>query len=738
MKITATVLDIIYTNAENGYSVILVEKDVQLITAVGIFPPVSDGEVLEMQGEWTQNSKFGEQFSVSEVKVLPPTTKDAVYKYLSSGLFKGIGETTAYAIVEKFGENALNHIENEPAKLAEVKGISLKKAMALNETYLSLKEMQSTIVYLQGYGVPLNIALKIFKAYEKGAKRILEDNPYQLIDDVDGIGFLTADKIAKLIGIPEDSRFRIGASVVYVLKEAMNKNGHTYLPKQEVISEVDSLLKLQSQDSEKLIEEILCDCEIEGKVVRMDKGDVEIIMLARNYLCEQSIATHVVNLACTQKGFGVDVDEEIAVYEKLNKITLHESQKEAVKNCIEYGINVITGGPGTGKTTIIKCIIHILRSQNYTVCLCAPTGRAAKRLSEATGLDAKTIHRLLDLDFSDGKGKFTYNENTKLEQDVIIVDEVSMCDEYVFNALIKAVKYGGRFIMVGDKDQLPSVGAGNVLADIIACKKVPVSYLTHIYRQSEDSFIITNAHRINKGQMPVINNKSKDFFVDNKEDANQALISITDMASRRIPAYAGVSVRDIQVLCPMKKGIIGVENMNVRLQEVLNPPAKDKQQLQVGNQIFRVGDKVMHIVNDYELEWQNIDDMTTGTGVFNGDIGYIESINTADCSLCVIFEDGKKVRYVQGDFDELTLAYAISIHKSQGSEFPVVIIAVMSGNYMILTRNLLYTAVTRAKNMVVLVGATQNIEKMVNNNFTAKRYSLLADFIKEKAEKKDI
>lgn len=736
MKISGTVLEIVYRNVENGYSVVWLDVNPMPCTAVGIFPPVTEGEIVEAEGEWVTNSKFGEQFAVEQVTVKPPTTKDAVFKYLSSGLFKGIGEVTAYAIVEKFGENALNIIETDPAKLAEVKGISVKKAMAIGETYMSLREMQETIVYLQGYGVPLNTALRIYKAYEASTRRIIEHNPYQLVDDVDGIGFITADKIAKLTGIPENSKFRISAALVYLLKDAMEKNGHTYLPRTELINETDKLLALDDENTEELIADALCDCEVEGRIVRLEKDGKEVIMHARNYVCEQSVSAHIVSLINTGVSISLDVEKDLEEYEKLHKLTLHEGQRAAIRSCLDSGVNVITGGPGTGKTTIIRCIIEILRARNYSVCLCAPTGRAAKRLAEATGLEAKTIHRLLDLDFTDGKGRFRYNENTKLEQDVVIVDEVSMCDEYVFNALIKSIKYGGRLIMVGDKDQLPSVGAGNVLADVISCGIVPVSYLTHIYRQGEDSYIVTNAHRINKGLMPVIDNKCKDFFVDNKADATAALNTITDMVARRIPSYAGVSSKDIQVLCPMKKGIIGVENMNTRLQETLNPFG-GKPQLQVGNRIFRKGDKVMHIVNDYQLEWQNPDDLTTGTGVFNGDIGYIEEIDEKEPSILVAFDDGKRVRYRQGDFDELTLAYAISVHKSQGSEFPVVIIAVTSGNYMILTRNLLYTAVTRAKNMVVLVGATENIEKMVKNNYTAKRYSLLSDFIKDAYKRKN-
>ena len=736
MKIKGTILEIVYRNVENGYSVVWLDVNPMPCTAVGVFPPVSVGEVVEAEGEWVNNSRFGEQFAVEHVEVKPPATKDAVFKYLSSGLFKGIGEVTAYAIVEKFGENALNIIETDPAKLAQVKGVSVKKAMSISETYMSLREMQETIVYLQGYGVPLNTALRIYKAYEASTRRIIEENPYRLVDDVDGIGFITADKIAKLTGIPANSKFRISAALVYLLKDAMEKNGHTYLPRNEMVNETDKLLSLDDENVEELINDALCDCEIEGKIVRLEKDGKEVVMYSRNYICEQSIAAHIVNLISAGASVSLNIEEDLKEYERLKHITFHESQRAAIRSCLECGVNVITGGPGTGKTTIIQCIIEVLRARNYSVCLCAPTGRAAKRLSEATGLEAKTIHRLLDLDFTDGKGRFRFNEDTKLEQDVVIVDEVSMCDEYVFNALIKSIKYGGRLIMVGDKDQLPSVGAGNVLADVISCGIVPVSYLTHIYRQGEDSYIVTNAHRINKGLMPVIDNKCKDFFVDNKADATAALNVITDMVSRRIPAYAGVNSRDIQVLCPMKKGIIGVENMNVRLQETLNPFG-GKPQLQVGNRIFRKGDKVMHIVNDYELEWQNPDDMTTGSGVFNGDIGYIEEVDEKEPSIVVAFDDGKRVRYSQGDFDELTLAYAISVHKSQGSEFPVVIVAVTSGNYMILTRNLLYTAVTRAKNMVVLVGATENIEKMVKNNYTAKRYSLLADFVKD-ADRRNI
>ncbi|MEG1608783.1 MAG: AAA family ATPase, partial [Clostridia bacterium] len=389
--------------------------------------------------------------------------------------------------------------------------------------------------------------------------------------------------------------------------------------------------------------------------------------------------------------------------------------------------------PGTGKTTIIKCILQILKDKGLNVILCAPTGRASKRLSEATGEDAKTIHRMLDLNYKeDGKGYFTYNENTRLDADIIIVDEVSMCDEYVFNSLIKSIKRGGRLIMVGDKDQLPSVGAGNVLADIINSQCVQINYLTQIYRQGEDSQIITNAHLINEGKMPILNNKSKDFFFDNQNSQDVMLQNIVDMVMTRLPKFAGVTSRDIQVLCPMKKGIVGVENVNITLQNALNPLSEKHHQITVGNTNFRVGDRVIHTVNNYQMEWTNEADNSAGTGVFNGDIGEIAEVDTRELSLSVLFEDGRKAKYKQADFDQIALAYAISIHKSQGSEFEIALIAVAGGNYMIMTRNLIYTAVTRAKKMVVIVGNSDSLQKMIANNYTAKRYSMLADFIKEK------
>ena len=729
MIVKGSILDVIYTNAENGYSVISVDCGGGLImTAVGIFPPVSVGENVELTGEITEDRRFGEQLSVSSVKMVKPSSVEAIFKYLSSGLFVGVGEVTAKAIVAEFGEQTLDIIECSPQKLANVRGVSLKKALAINEKYLSLKNMQDVIVYLQSYDVSLNLAIKIYKAYQDATKNILTANPYQMVDDIDGVGFLTADKIAMKIGFEKDSRFRIVAGINYVLKSQTDKNGHTYYPRNKLVDEVAQLLGI---DDISLIDEKVSDCEIMGKVAIFDSDEGEGVMLTRNFLTENSIAYKLVQLM-KEAGEPIgDTQRLIDRYQQANRITFHQDQINAIKNCLNKGVNIITGGPGTGKTTIVKCILEISRSQYLKVELCAPTGRASKRLSQASGQEAKTIHRLLDLDFKDGKGYFTYNENTKLEADVVIVDEVSMCDEYVFNALIKAIKTGGKLILVGDKDQLPSVGAGNVLSDLIRSGEVPVSYLNYIYRQDEDSKIVSNAHLINEGKMPIVDNKSKDFFVDNQSSPQTILDNAVSMVTKRLPVFAGVKPLDIQVLCPMKKGIAGVENFNKQLQNALNPLTDGKQQLVVGNCNYRAGDKVIHIVNNYQMEWVNVYDNTAGVGIFNGEIGIVDNVVPTEPSMTVIYDDGKRVKYCQGDFDQLSLAYAISVHKSQGSEFDVAVIALAGGHYKINTRNLLYTALTRAKKIAVIVGSNESIAKMVANNYTAKRYTRLVEFIAE-------
>ena len=739
MKFSGTVESVIFQNIENGYSVIDVSVDGFLYTAVGNMPPMSEGENVEIDGEIKENPKYGEQIAVRSVKKLMPNNKEGMIRFLSSELFSGVGYVLATSIVEAFGDKTFEVIEKEPLLLARLKGINIKKAMQISDAFTGNKAMQEVIVAFSAYEISVAVAIKIYKAYGANAVKKVEENPYILINDIEGIGFKKADKIAMSLGIEKDSAFRIKAGICYVLSEVVVKNGHTHLPKDILIAECLDILELKRDEYEELIVSAIDELEIIGRVTLIDRDGYTAVILSKHYIAEKSIATKLVYMMNHTPPLMLDIDGDIKEYERINEIVLHENQKLAIKNCLRAGVNVITGGPGTGKTTIIRCIIGILKSQGYTVSLAAPTGRAAKRLSEATGEQAKTVHRMLDLDFKDGKGYFTYNENFRLSSDVIIVDEVSMCDEYMFNALIKSIKNGGRLIMVGDKDQLPSVGAGNVLADVIGANGiVPVSYLTQIYRQENDkSLIVENAHRINRGEMPKIDNSSKDFFFDMKSSPKDIADAVISMVTERIPKYKGVHPKDIQVLCPMKKGIAGVEHLNVMLQETLNPHDISKNEVHIGNFLLREGDKVIHTVNNYNLEWIKLDDMgdtaESGVGVFNGDIGYIKSIekNNGKTTLTVEFDDLRIAKYDSEAAYDLLLAYAISVHKSQGSEFPIAIIAVTAGNYMILTRNLLYTAVTRAKEMVVLIGDKDNVAKMVRNNYTQKRYSMLKDFIIE-------
>lgn len=739
MKFSGTVESVIFQNIENGYSVIDVSVDGFLYTAVGNMPPMSEGENVEIDGEIKENPKYGEQIAVRSVKKLMPNNKEGMIRFLSSELFSGVGYVLATSIVEAFGDKTFEVIEKEPLLLARLKGINIKKAMQISDAFTGNKAMQEVIVAFSAYEISVAVALKIYKAYGANAVKKVEENPYILINDIEGIGFKKADKIAMSLGIEKDSAFRIKAGICYVLSEVVVKNGHTHLPKDILIAECLDILELKRDEYEELIVSAIDELEIIGRVTLIDRDGYTAVILSKHYIAEKSIATKLVYMMNHTPPLMLDIDGDIKEYERINEIVLHENQKLAIKNCLRAGVNVITGGPGTGKTTIIRCIIGILKSQGYTVSLAAPTGRAAKRLSEATGEQAKTVHRMLDLDFKDGKGYFTYNENFRLSSDVIIVDEVSMCDEYMFNALIKSIKNGGRLIMVGDKDQLPSVGAGNVLADVIGANGiVPVSYLTQIYRQENDkSLIVENAHRINRGEMPKIDNSSKDFFFDMKSSPKDIADAVISMVTERIPKYKGVQPKDIQVLCPMKKGIAGVEHLNIMLQETLNPHDISKNEVHIGNFLLREGDKVIHTVNNYNLEWIKLDDMgdtaESGVGVFNGDIGYIKSIekNNGKTTLTVEFDDLRIAKYDSEAAYDLLLAYAISVHKSQGSEFPIAIIAVTAGNYMILTRNLLYTAVTRAKEMVVLIGDKDNVAKMVRNNYTQKRYSMLKDFIIE-------
>lgn len=738
MTIVGSVEKVVFHNEENSFSVISVSAEDWIFTAVGILPPVTEGEMVELQGEFITNSKYGEQFRVDSAKICLPDDFDSIVKYLSSGLFKGIGESTAQKIVKKFGLQTFDIIQNSPDQLAKVKGMSLIKAIKLNEEFVQLNDMRNTMVWLQKMDISLNLALKIYKAYGSATTSKMTENPYQMVEDIVGVGFVTADRIAKEIGVLPDSEFRIRAAIIYVLKQAASTGGHTYLPKRELASGVFKLLSLNPEIYDVLFCDVLDKMEICGVVVlleatgELDEADgaaTQIVMFNAYYLQERRIAERLISLNNCCKQLVTDVHADIVEFEQFSGIKMHENQIIATQNAVQYGVNVITGGPGTGKTTIIKCILHIFKKLGLTTALCAPTGRASKRLAEACGEPAKTIHRMLDLDFKHGEGGYFCHEGRVLDADVIIVDEVSMCDEYVFSALLGAIKYGGRLIMVGDKDQLPSVGAGNILGDIIAFGKLPVSYLTYIYRQDNKSMIVANAHAINSGKMPIIRNSDSDFLFSKVAEPEAIAQTVVDMVSRRIPNYAHIDPSDIQVLCPLKKGVSGVNNLNFRLQEAVNPPAHYKKEIKVGERVYRQFDKVIHLVNNYDLEWQRGSE--SGVGVFNGDIGKIIDIDVDSGKIMVMFDDERVAVYTRDIFDQLLLAYAISVHKSQGSEFDICVIVLTGGSYTLMTRNLLYTAVTRAKKMSVLVGAEKNLAFMVRNNYTAKRYTLLSEMLED-------
>jgi exodeoxyribonuclease V alpha subunit len=732
MIINGVIEDVIYRNEDNGYTVVNVSSKNELITAVGKFPIVNEGQNVSLDGTYVKNSKYGEQFKCDNVQILKPTTIDGIKRYLGSGLIYGVGPVTASKIVDYFGKDTLNIIEMNPDELAKVNGVSLNKAREIGESFAEIKDMQNAIMFLQDYDITINMSIKIYGTYKNKTIEILKQNPYKLVEDIDGIGFLTADKIAQKMGIPQDSEFRVRAGILHILKEGSEKSGNTYLPRAKVYFEVLRLLGLNEEKHSTLIDTTLSKLAIDNLIKIFDKDDKSVIMLTFFNNIEKGIANKLCMLLLSSQNTNINIDSEISLFEKLNHLTFHIDQVNAIKMAVNEGVCVITGGPGTGKTTIIKCIIQILKSMNLSIKLLAPTGRAAKRLNESTGEEASTIHRALDLNFTDREGGFTYNENTPLPFDVVIVDEVSMVDARLMYYLIKPLKNGTKLILVGDKDQLPSVGAGNVLADILNSNVIKVSYLTKIYRQDDKSLIVSNAHLINSGEMPLIDNTSKDFFFQELSDPNEIRENILDMMTSRIPKFLNTDPSKIQILAPMKAGICGVDNLNNSLQEKLNPPSLRKNEVVVGHYILRTGDKVMQIANNYDTEWTRVDELNRlvdGKGVFNGDIGYIQSIDIHTKETTVIFEDGRKVIYGASDLIQLVLSYAITIHKSQGSEFDVVIMPIISGAPIILTRNLLYTAVTRAKKMVVLVGEKKNLKRMIKNNYTAERFSMLKDYL---------
>ncbi len=742
MVLKGIVENVVFQNKENGFTVARVSANHELITIVGKLSNIFQGQEITATGNFITDARWGEQFKIDTYTIQEPKNEMGIIRYLSSGLLKGIGPITAERIVEKFGSQTLDIIELSPLKLAEVRGITMKKAAEIGAEFIQLRKMQDVVMFLQNYNISTNMAIKIFNRYGDNAREILKTNPYKLVEDMARVGFKTADKIAINIGIPTDSEFRLRAGLVYVLNEASEHDGNTYLPIEDVYISLSSLLNVDIMEKIDVLNGVIDQLVLESVLKRCDFNGVQCLMLVKFYNTELKIASKLLTLNQTATELATDITEEIKSFEKFNNVEFHQDQKRAIEMAVKNGVCVITGGPGTGKTTIIKCILQILNNRCGRIALLAPTGRAAKRMSESCKEEASTIHRALMIDYNESgtredNAMFFYNETNKFPYDAVIVDEVSMVDVNLMFSLLSALKAGTKLILVGDKNQLPSVGAGNVLADIINSNEIACAQLTHIYRQSESSLIITNAHAINDGEMPLIDNKSKDFFFENKDTSDSIASTILSMVSVRIPNFLGISPLKIQVLAPMRAGVCGVDNLNTIIQNRVNPSTPNKKEYKLEYTVFRVGDKVMQTSNNYTQIWKKPranGSWEIGEAVFNGDIGFVTDVNYETDSLEVTFEDSRVTEYNREDAKQLSLSYAITIHKSQGSEFDVVIIPIIGGASSILTRNLLYTAVTRAKQMVVLVGTKKHLAMMVKNNYTAKRYSALSIFLQKQAK----
>ena len=714
---------IIYRNAENGYTVLVLISAEEEITCVGTFSDIAEGENIEAIGEYTEHSTYGRQFKVSSFEEKEPEDEMAIERYLGSGAIRGIGLALAARIVRRFKKDTFRIIEEEPERLAEVKGISERKAMEIAEQVNAKKDLRQAMIFLQQYGIHVNLAVKIYNSYGNEVYGILKENPYRLADDIDGVGFKTADEIAAKVGIRTDSDFRIRSGIIYTLQQAAGE-GHTYLPQEELTKRASMLLGVVPEHIEKHYMNLAMD----KKLVMKQEGDVKQIYSSVFYYMEANTAMMLKQLDISYDVPDIEIEAQIRKIEKQTEMELDEHQVEAVKEAVRNGLLIITGGPGTGKTTTINTIIRYFELEGYDIFLAAPTGRAAKRMSETTGFEARTIHRMLELNGGvDGGAGFERNERNPLETDVIIVDEMSMVDISLMNALLKAVLAGTRLILVGDVNQLPSVGPGSVLKDIIDSNRFHTVKLTKIFRQASTSDIIVNAHKINKGEQVVLDNKSMDFFFLKRYDADKIINVTLQLIKQKLPKFVDASEYDIQVLTPMRKGLLGVERLNGILQQYLNPPAKGKREKEYHGTIFREGDKVMQIKNNYQLEWEIRTKfglcVDKGTGVFNGDTGIIEEINDFAETMTISFDEGRKVEYSYKLLEELELAYAITIHKSQGSEYPAVVIPLLSGPRMLLNRNLLYTAVTRARKCVTLVGNDETFYTMVANNLEQKRFS---------------
>ncbi|MBW4827901.1 MAG: ATP-dependent RecD-like DNA helicase [Clostridiaceae bacterium] len=723
ITVEGIVEDIIFRNESNGFTVAKLHAEEDSITIVGNIPFLNIGQSVEVAGEMIYHPNYGEQIKIENVSTITPNTLDGIEKYLSSGLIPHVGKKTAKKIVERFGKDSLEIIEYYPERLKEIEGIGDKKVKKISEAFEEQRELRDIMVFLQQYGITANYGVKIYKKYGKDTINIISENPYRLSEDIFGIGFKKADEIAKNMGIATNSPYRVEAGIKFQLMKSSG-NGHTYVPQGILIEESRKILEVE----EELIEQSIRDLAIR-KEIQLENVDGEIwVYYMPFYIAETNVSKKIVELSRVElEKLNIDVEEEINNIEDKEGIKFARRQREAIKESVENGMLIITGGPGTGKTTTINAIIKLFEEKELEVVLAAPTGRAAKRMSQATGREAKTIHRLLEYSFMEDEMGFGRDEGSPLEADVVIIDETSMVDIILMNNLLKAIMAGTRVIFVGDTDQLPSVGPGNVLKDIINSGVVKVVKLDEIFRQAEESMIIVNAHKINKGEYPRLNAKGKDFYFIPKYNSKEIVDTVLGLCNRRLPKFNGYdSLKDIQVLTPMKKGDAGTNSLNKYLQEVLNPKGYGKSEKKIGDEIFRIGDKVMQIKNNYTTEWEIIENGVVkekGEGVYNGDFGFIIDIDKEDEILKVLFDDEKEVEYDFSQLDELKLAYATTVHKSQGSEFPVVIMPICWGPPMLLTRNLLYTAITRAKELVVLVGEEQFLLKMIQNNRITKRYS---------------
>lgn len=722
---------IIYQNEENGYTVLNLVSEEEEITCVGIFHGVGEGETLELSGEYTDHPSYGRQFKMVSFQVKLPEDILSMERYLGSGAIKGIGAALATRIVRKFKQDTFRIIEEEPERLAEVKGISQRKAMEIAEQAEGKREQRQAMIFLQQYGVSQSLAVKIYQTYGAELYGILKENPYRLADDIRGVGFRIADEIASRIGIHTDSDFRIRSGILYTLIQA-SLEGHTCLPKQLLSQKASELLNIEPE----YIEKHYMDLAINKKLVIKEMQDIPYIYASSYYYMEMNTAVMLKRLDISYDVPQIEIESRIRSIERSSDFELDELQVQAVREAVCHGLVVITGGPGTGKTTTINTIIRYFELEGMDIFLAAPTGRAAKRMSETTGFEAKTIHRMLELNggVEDSAG-FERNEENPLEADVIIVDEMSMVDSSLMHSMLKAVAAGTRLILVGDVNQLPSVGAGSVLKDIIESEQFHVVRLTRIFRQAAQSDIIVNAHKINGGEEVVLDNKSMDFFFLKRYDANVIISVVIQLIQQKLPGFVDAEPFDIQVLTPMRKGLLGVERLNHILQQYLNPQDKDKTEKEHGDIVFREGDKVMQTKNNYQLEWEIRSKyglaIEKGLGVFNGDMGIIRSINHYQETVTVEFEERRMVDYSFKQIDELELAYAITIHKSQGSEYPAVVIPLLTGPRMLMNRNLLYTAVTRAKKCVTLVGNDVTFQQMIANTSEQKRYTGLRERLKE-------